>query len=311
MTMKRLDRRKQFLFTPQLERIVTEAIYPYHLLRAEQITRLLYPTKKLGMLTTVQSRLLILVREKYLIADQYPTKSGPRPYIYALGINGRRLCEERGFNVDIYYEPNELGKLTFTRDHTLELNDVLTLAAALPVRDPRVGFSDLEHSLLFEKKPLEYLDRATGGLRTIKPDALFKFHIQRSLDSEKHLHCWVELDRGYVKDDMMMKKYANIHDYIKREFFADHFGKGQPRVFFVTTAGTKRLEHLRALFRREFPRINPHSGTNHLFKFAELPSLMEPKPLPEAVFCQPYWQTAYGDPSDLQTIINENENRNS
>lgn len=302
MTIKKTTR-KTFVFTPQMERILTEAIYPYHLLRAAQITRLLYPTPKQGMLTTVQTRLTELTDKKYLTADPLATATGPRPYIYSFGIKGKRIVEAKGLEVLIYYEPHELETLTFTKMHTLELNDFLILAATLEAADPRISFSDLEHALIFERKPLPYLEAGTGKLKTIKPDALFKLHFSRGGQTDRHYHCWVELDRGHVKDENMMKKFSSIYDFVKRGFFEAHYGKGAVRIFFVTTAGEKRLEHMRYLFRREFPEVNPASGKNQLFKFGQLPPLMQPKPLSTTVFCQPYWSTAYGDPGELQTII--------
>lgn len=285
-----------------MEDIIIKALYPYHLLRAEQITRLLYPTPKLGTLTTVQSRLTALKEHKYLNAVKKATKSGPRPFIYALGIKGKRYAEELGYEVMKYYQPQELEMLSLSLDHTLSLNDFLIVAENLNHYEPRISFSDLEHALIFEHKPLEYLEAGTGKLKTIKPDALFKLHVKRGGDKEEHYNCWTELDRGNVKDDPITKKYRAMLDYLQRGYLEQHMGKGPVRIFFVTTAGEKRLERLRMLFRQEFPSLNPRGTTNQLFKFCCMPPLMEEKPLPKTVFCAPYWATGYGDPMERQAM---------
>src|SRR5690348_4760610 len=94
--------------TGVLDRILKEAIYPYHLLTARQITRLLHPTAKLGNLTTIQARLKALTDAKYLTAAHLPTADGVRPYVYCLGQAGRKILRDEGFDIDIYFEKADL-----------------------------------------------------------------------------------------------------------------------------------------------------------------------------------------------------------
>ncbi len=295
-------RGKPFVFTPQHEEILRDALFPYHLLKASQITALIRPGKP-GNLKKIQERLSQLRARKYVTADPLATKRGSRPLVYALGLKGKRYLEEIGHTVAIYYSPAEFEQLTYKKLHTLELNNFLLLAATLPVFAPHVTFSDLHHELLFERKPLEYLEGGTGEVKCIKPDGLFKLHHERPGKTQRHLRCWVELDRGTVSDRRMQGKLAAIYDFIKRGYFERFYGFGSVLVLCVSTAGRHRVEHVKRLFRQQFPGTSPTRGRNQLFKFAAMPSLLESQPTPLAVFCQPYWQTAYGDPERRQTLI--------
>jgi Replication-relaxation len=297
------QRTKPFIFTTQDEEIITDAVAPFNMLTAGQITAIIRPGKP-GNLTKVQTRLTRLTNKRYLIADPLETKRGQRPYIYALGIKGKRYREEHGFEVRKYFKPSEFEHRTYKRMHTLELNNFLILASTLPMYTSSLTFSDLRHELQFERDPLKYLDAATGQERTIKPDALFKLQHKRKGEPDLYYHCWVELDRDTESDERMMRKFSCIYDYISRGYFADYYGNGPGLVFIVTTAGAKQGERLKKLFRQEFPKVNPTSAQNQMFKFASIPPLTKPQPTPLAVFCAPFWTTAYGASSTkLQTII--------
>ena len=87
--------------TGVLDRILKEAISPYHLLTARQITRLLHPTAKLGNLTTIQTRLKALTDAKYLTSAHLPTADGVRPFVYCLGMEGRKILRAEGYDIAV------------------------------------------------------------------------------------------------------------------------------------------------------------------------------------------------------------------
>lgn len=84
--------KKVFIFTPQHEEII-QAVSTNHMLIAPQITNLLRPGK-LGNLTTIQTRLAELTREKYLFAHHLATAKGQRPYVYTLSLHGKNYMQE-------------------------------------------------------------------------------------------------------------------------------------------------------------------------------------------------------------------------
>src|SRR5437773_2524993 len=83
--------------TPPLERILVEALYPFHFLAAKQISRLLYPeTVHKG----AQIHLKRLVDAKYVDCFPLPTGFNLRPYIYMPGENGKKYLRDiKGFEV--------------------------------------------------------------------------------------------------------------------------------------------------------------------------------------------------------------------
>jgi hypothetical protein len=291
---------KPFVFTPQHEEILL-ALLTYHLLTSQQITRLLRP-KTPGNLTTIQTRLRQLTQEKYVLADPLPTKRGPRPNVYALALKGRRHVAAVGYTVTKHYESGELARLTYTKQHILELNDFLITAATLPSFEPSITMTDLQHDLDLQQQPLEWID-GQGKLRILKPDALLQFHHAQPDGRERHYLLWIELDRGHHSPDKFQKQLADRFEFFVRGYHTTLLHRRGLTVLFVTPQGEARVAAMRSLARKLFPAVSLTSAENQLFKFASVPPLMQPQPSPLTVFCEPYWLTAYGDPDKLQTLI--------
>jgi hypothetical protein len=290
-------------------KIIKDALYPYHLLTARQITRLLYPTEKLGNFTTIKTRLKALTDAKYLIAAHLPTAEGVRPYVYALGLNGRKSLSAEGYEITIIFEKNELE----TRSpgwyfHLLELNDFLISAATLEAREPSLHLSEYLHDFTIHKNPPAAFKK-DGKLVQVTPDGFLHFiHTLRVAEQERrrHYRILVELDRGSESEQKIKEKIRSYLVLFEAGNLHAHFkaynakGEQQPlMIVFPTTDGESRVEALRDYTRTELKAykedVKASSFVNTMFKFASVPALMQPALDPKTLFCAPIWHTPYGD----------------
>src|SRR2546425_139100 len=161
--------------TGVLDRILKEAIYTYHLLTARQITRLLHPTAKLGNLTTIQARLKALTDAKYLTASHLPTADGVRPFVYCLGMSGRKILRDEGYDIAIYFEKTELQTRSYGWFmHLLELNDFLISSQTIEAAVPQLHLEDWLHDFTIAKNPPAAI-RKDGKLSQVNPDGFLHF----------------------------------------------------------------------------------------------------------------------------------------
>jgi hypothetical protein len=287
---------KPFL-TKALERIVTEAVYSYHLLTARQITRLLYPSEKLGMFTTIKTRLKALTDAKYLTAAHLPTAEGVRPYVYCLGLAAKKYLRDEGTSVAIWFEKAELeSRSPGWYYHILELNDFLITAAILEKSLPTLTLVEWEHDFTIAKDPPQSLKK-DGKLAQVHPDGFLHLaHTITTADSEtktRHYRFLVELDRGTESDEKFKKK---IRDYLmlsQQGALQERF-HGQRLVYlFPTTAGARRVAKMRELAKRELAThdktIVQSSYQNQQFKFASVPPLLADQPDAQILFTTPCW----------------------
>jgi Replication-relaxation len=302
-TMRRTSTRsrKPVLLSGVLDKILREAIYPYHFLTARQITRLLYPTEKQGMFTTIKARLKLLTDAKYLTAFHMPTKEGVRPYVYCLGMQGRKYLRAEGMDVFVYYEPEEVEIKTYGfLTHTLELNTFLIAAATIERSIADLRLYDFLHDFIIKSNPATAID-AKGKVAEIAPDGFL------DLRTSKYRYCFlVEHDRGYQSDSKLRKKFADYLACFKQEKLGQHFGNTRKiSVLFPTSAGVRRVEKMRELARQELKAFDAKnlSFFNNLFKFTTTPPLMAQPQDSKTLFCSPLWLTAYGKPTDTTALI--------
>lgn len=283
----------------------------YFLLTAQQITRSLFPkdkdgsyTRTLGNYTTIASRLKYLVDEKYLNAHHLPTAEGQRPYGYSLSLKGRQYEEEQNRPVLIYWEKNQIeSRSPGWKMHLLSLNDFLITTRLLPVFDPTLTIARISHDLLLKRKPYEYQD-SSGTCYTLQPDAIIEIHQEREGKNRLRSLIWVELDRG-TNDNLKFRNHlTHIYNYVARGYAERDFGTANIVVVFPTTAGDRRVEHMRQLARLEFgEEVKETQRRNRLFLFAAVPPLMQPQSIsPLEMYETPFWYTAYGHERKVQIV---------
>jgi Replication-relaxation len=301
----RREKTAPFTITGQLDRILQEAIYPYHFLTAPQITRALGYRK--GTTTTVQERLKALTDNKYLHSFFLPLAQRQRPFVYCLGLQGKKYLEKQGLDLEVYYEPNQGEQRTYWfLMHTLELNDVLIAAATLEKSAPDVHLFDFRHDFTLKRDPVIALSKQGKQLHIV-PDSFLDFRHTLTQDEgiqKTRRYCFlVELDRGTHSDKRFMQKLQDYLTSFEQEKLAAHFQTKRLTILFVTTAGARRVEKMRELARKVLKGVSKDSFTNQMFKFASVPPLMEAPLDPTTIFCSPFWTTAYGEPTERQALM--------
>jgi Replication-relaxation len=292
------------VITATHDKILKQAIYPYHLLTAQQITRRLYPTPKLGMLTTVQTRLTHLTKAKYLRAYHLPTPEGQRPYIYHLGLGGRRYLQNEELDMSVYYLPSDHEETSFNwQMHVLELNDFLISAAILEKDVPHIHLFDWQHDLLLKRTPFDLLTTTSKKHQAV-PDALLDFRLSREGKKDLRYFFWVEYDRDNHSNEKFRRKLRDILICHEQGLLEKRYGVQRFTALFVTSAGTRRVEKMKMLARLEFGSVAENSHTNQMFKFTSVSPLMQQQPTARSIFCEPFWTTAYGDPEQHLALIN-------
>lgn len=280
-----------------LDKILKDALAPYYLLTAKQITRLLYPTAKLGMYTTIKQRLARLTRAEFLTVAHLPTAEGVRPFVYCLGYNGRKLLKNDGYTTTTFFEKTDLKTRSYGWFmHLLETNDFLIQAAILEKSDPAVFLFDWQHDFAIAANSIATSDQ-TGKRVEIKPDGFLDFRSTNTRESEqktKRFCFLVELDRGTERDEKFRQKIRNYLTAHEQEKLTTHFRTKQLTIIFPTTAGARRVEKMRYLTRLELGDTKEDSYRNQMFKFAAVPPLMQQPQDSKTLFCTPAWLAPYG-----------------
>src|SRR5216684_73985 len=126
------------------------AIYRYHMLKPEQLTRRYYSR---GSLTFVKARLKLLTDHGYLEANQQPTTRGRSPFFYTLAGKGIKYLREAGFEVNRYYRPSRKVEYLPFLLHTFSVNDVLIAAELLAEGLPQLTLAEMQHELVLKQDP--------------------------------------------------------------------------------------------------------------------------------------------------------------
>lgn len=136
----RLNRGKLLILTNRDEDIL-RAIYKYHYVTSQDITRLLFSK---GSLTHVREILSALSggedhqERNYLYRFQLPnSSSGNREKVYTLGATGRDLLASLGLSVDWYFRPHKTRNLSHSHIlHDLILTRLVVAAHAWCRKSP-------------------------------------------------------------------------------------------------------------------------------------------------------------------------------
>jgi hypothetical protein len=282
--------KREQVFTFKRAEILTQALFPFHFVMTQQVTRLLRPTEKLGNYTVMSTRLKYLVDNNYLYSHHLPTAEGQRPYGFHLARQGKRYLEEEGYPIHIYWEEAQLrARSPGWKMHLLELNDFLITTALLPTVDPTLTIFSLKHDLLLKREPLRF-EEGQGGTVLLQPDAIVEIHQQGRDGRLRRYILWVELDRGHNDNEKFQTYLARIYAYISQGFAERDFGTSNITVLFPTTAGERRVERMRELTRGLFGAgVDPARRRNQMFRFASVPPLMHKQSSSLEVFLRPSW----------------------
>lgn len=288
--------KKPFVYRGSHERIIKEALYLYYLLTARQITRLLYPSEKLGMFTTVKERLAQLSREKYINSYPLPTSQGQRPLAYLLGLYGERSLAALGYDITMHRKLSEWKEKSYAwQMHLLELNDFLIAAKILEKSESRLYLFDWQHDLTIKANPATALG-SKGKTITVSPDGFLDIRTQAG----KRACFLVELDRANNSNAKFKKKIQDIITCFDQGKLTAHFNAKKLTILFPTTAGERRVEQMRDLTRQALKElgITGEVYKTQMFHFAAVPPLTSDQPDPKTLFCSPVWTTPYGDPEE-------------
>ena len=301
-------KRKAFIPMPHHERIL-EALYRYHFLTIEQVTRLFYSR---GSMTTVRSILSELAKSQYALYLYLPrsTPTGSLPKIYTLARRGINYLKALGYDVPTRFHPSEQEEKSFLfLRHTLAVNDVLIAATTLEKRYPAITLFDFVHErVLKRQEPItvsyevltaegkRVLDKdgkpVTETIRVI-PDALMDFRIdQPDMDKTYRFCVLLELDRATIEEKNFRKKVRGLLTFIKSGDSLKRFGTKLPTIVFVNAVGgEKRREQMRRWTEAELKKSKePHFWTQ-LFMFTDVPP--EGEIDNETLFLSPVWYTPF------------------
>jgi hypothetical protein len=303
-------KKKAFVPKPYHERIL-EALYRYHFLTTEQVTRLFYSR---GSLTTVRALLYELALKKYVMFLYLPrpTPLGSVPKIYTLARRGINYLKTQGYDVPMRFHPCEQEEKSYLfLRHTLAVNDALIAATTLEKQYPAITlYACLHERVLKRREPItvsyELLD-ASGKqvhdkdgklvLETIRliPDAFLDFRIDQPDMGKTYRYCvLLELDRATIEERNFRKKVRGLLAFIKSRQCSKHFGTKLPAIAFTNAVGgIKRREQMRRWTEAELKKSKePHFWTE-LFMFTNLSE--EGAIDPETLFLSPVWYLPFQD----------------
>jgi hypothetical protein len=284
------------------------AIYHYHMLKPEQLTRRYYSR---GSLTFVKARLKLLADHGYLEANEQPTTRGRSPYYYMLAAKGIKYLKEIGLEVNRYYRPSRKAKYLPFLMHTFSVNDVL-IAAELLVQDtPQLSLAEMQHELTLKQDPCKVpvgRERPSGdgnkGARhiSIVPDGWLDFRYDRGTGAHERRMCiWLEVDRGTVGMKDFKEKATAILTFYKSGAYQKRFGTNSLRVAFATTDGMTRVKQMRTWLIDVLTTQQEKSGIAERFVCTALPDVIDPHRL----FLTPVWYVPFDNTPLVSLLLTE------
>lgn len=309
---------EEFIVKPHHDRIL-EAVYKYHFMTAERVTRLLH---KQGSLTTVRSTLGTLASQEYLLYfyEPRPTPSGSVPKIFMLGSRGFHRLKGQGFKLPKRYnEPNitELQKNYLFLYHNLAVTDFLIAAKLLEKKYPAIELYDFQHErtirtdgamiVSVEKRtaqgttPLDSEGKPQVETIKVYPDGFLDFRIQRPEREKPYRFCLLlEVDRNTESDEDIRRKVRGYLAAVKNGESIKRFGTKTPTVGFVAARdGVKRRDELRKLVEDELKKLKVSNFFAQMFAFA---AMTDQGIDSEEMFLSPAWFRAFD--SRESVIIN-------
>ncbi len=306
--MKTRDQQHEAFSLSGIDDRFLQAIYRYHMLKPEQLTRRYYSR---GSLTFVKARLKLLTDHGYLEANEQPTTRGRSPFFYTLASKGIKYLKEAGFEVNRYYRPSRKVEFLPFLLHTFSVNDVLIAAELLVENEPQLALAEMQHELTLKQDPCKVPVRRDGYGReggtstqhvTIVPDGWLDFRYDRGGDgAERRMCLWLEVDRGTVGKKEFKAKATAILAFYQSGAYARRFGTNSLRVAFATTDGTARANQMRAWLRDALGKELMKSGVAERFVCTALPGEIDPRTL----FTSPTWYIPTDNAPPVSLLVTE------
>jgi hypothetical protein len=306
--MKTRDQQRKAFSLSGIDDRFLQAIYRYHMLKPDQLTRRYYSR---GSLTFVKARLKLLTDHGYLEANQQPTTRGRSPFFYTLAGKGIKYLKEAGFEVNRYYRPSRKVEYLPFLLHTFSVNDVLIAAELLVENQPQLTLAEMHHELTLKQDPCKAPVRRDGYSRegetptqhvAIVPDGWLDFRYDRGGEgTERRMCLWLEVDRGTVGKKEFKSKAAAILAFYQSGAYARRFGTNSLRVAFATTDGMMRVNQMRAWLRDVLGKelAKPHIAER--FICTMLPDEIDPRTL----FLAPVWYVPFDNTSPVSLLVTE------
>jgi hypothetical protein len=293
-------KKKPFLVTP-VHDLLLHNINTLQRATAEQLTRLNY---KMGMLTTVKSRLKDLSDNRYVLPLAHP--SIRLPYVYALDRKGLNYLQKQGVDVREYFRPSQeedSAKNFLFREHMLAISDILIHSLLFERSEPSYRIGTMLHERYFKNHPITatYARNNRDETKSIVPDAYLEFIHTNEAGKEAKLPVLWELDRGTEDQRFFRKRIRAYSVFLKSRAFKTLFGIENITVAFVTTKDHHRVKQMREWTQKELAVTNEPAWLGQLFLFTTLPENMA-ESAPRQLFLDPVWYTPSEDENPVSLL---------
>jgi hypothetical protein len=256
------------------------AVYTFHFLTVEQVTRLLY--SKGSQRSGVNPRMKSLVERGYLDRKPLPREAiaGGSWYCYWLATLGRHHLEKKFGNRVTFSNrkfPSQMKLLKSSHMlHALEVTDTLITASQFAHATPAIKIERLLH------------DFTIHSLYTLTafPDGFVDFLI----NNNEQQCLWLEIDRNTedTREDFKYKKIRRILTCIKSGEYERIFGTPAVTVAFVTRDNKERAEEMKTWTEEVLTEDNMTYEAD-LFRFGSFPE----NPDPVAMFSGEAWSVPF------------------
>jgi hypothetical protein len=281
--------------TPLYEPLL-QAIYQFHMLRAEQQCRLLGYSPRSEK--RVQALDKDLVDHRYLQEEWPPTRKLRSKYVYVLGEEGIAYLKERDYDISNSLRASqELGKDYAHITHLLELNDVLISAVLLKQHAPLCYLECFIHDRELKRRPCTVTWH--GKKLDIIPDAFLDVRVSLPDGKKRRLPILLEHDRNSEFGEGFRKKVRGLIALVKSEAYKDRFGVNAITIAFTTFTGDQRRDRMREVVRQELGSDLKTLG--HLFVFT---SQQQP-PDPKHLWLNPCWYTPFMDDKPVAILAGD------
>jgi hypothetical protein len=269
---------------------VLRALYEFHLLTVEQLTRLLYAKTSRNYVGAICKR---LADAGYLLRTWLPRhgSQGRAAAVYLLGRPGMRYLARQGYTLTHRARPSEHGVhgAQFLL-HTLAVSDVLIAAQLLERRVEGLLVAALRHE--YDLKRTAAIRFAPGqvdptGSVYVVPDGWLDIRLARADGTALQLPLWLELDRGTEAIAAIKRKVRGIVAYHVGGHYGRVFGTNHLQVVFLvdraaydtTEQAAHRVDQIRRWCEEELTRLDRRSYGS-IVRVAVLPAREELDPLP-------------------------------
>src|SRR6266702_2712503 len=308
---KRTVKKKPVLsvLTPADENML-QALYHYHFLTIDQISRLLSYSK--GTRTTISAHLAALEKAGYTLSLYLPrpVRLGSPLKIYHLARKGLNHLRDLGFDVHPRFHPSEEDEKSYLfLMHTLAVNDFLIACRLIEKKYPAIILQEFTHertlkrldpvSVIIEKLTAEgkqVMDKEgkpiVETLRLV-PDGFLDFRIEQPDLGKTYRYCLLlEIDRATTEAKNFKRKIRGLLTLGKDEKLCiKHFGAKIPTIAIANTVGGEaRREQLRAWTQDELKKTKESDIWAELFMFADVTEQLDS----ETLVLGSVWYTPFG-----------------